>query len=224
VRRIDQSVEGLEHLPATGPAVIAARHFHHFYDGCVLVAVVPRPLKILVTLDWVRNAATLQLMRAACRLARWPVVVRSGAESRHADGPDSRKQLRAAAREGVALLRAGQLLLVFPEGYPNIDPSFTPKTGDDAFLAFQPGFFHFARLAERDGITRVPIVPVGLQYQRGDRWRVAVRFGQPVALCPERDVHAQVAAIEQQVRQLSGLPPTYADEIGGGTAARTDFV
>ena len=40
-RRIDLRVEGLEHLPATGPAIIAARHFHHFYDGCALVAVVP---------------------------------------------------------------------------------------------------------------------------------------------------------------------------------------
>ena len=56
-RRIDLRVEGLEHLPATGPAIIAARHFHHFYDGCALVAVVPRPMKILVTLDWVGNAA-----------------------------------------------------------------------------------------------------------------------------------------------------------------------
>jgi putative membrane protein len=224
VRRIDLSVVGLEHLPATGSAVIAARHFHHFYDGCVLIAVVPRPLKILVTLDWVRNAATLQLMRAACRLARWPVVVRTGARAGPAGAAATRKQLRAAARESVALLRAGQFLLIFPEGFPNVDPIFTPKTGDDAFLAFRPGFLRFARLAERDGITRVPIVPVGLQYQRGDRWRVAVRFGQPVTLCPERDVPAQVAAIEQQIRELSGLPPTYGDELGGGTAAGTDFV
>jgi 1-acyl-sn-glycerol-3-phosphate acyltransferase len=42
MRRADVRVEGLGHLPATGPAVIAARHFHHFYDGCALLAVVPR--------------------------------------------------------------------------------------------------------------------------------------------------------------------------------------
>ena len=68
----------------------------------------------------------------------------------------------AATRECVGLLRGGQVLLVFPEGYPNIDPSFTPKLDDGAFLPFEPGFLRFVALAEQDGITRVPIVPVGL--------------------------------------------------------------
>jgi putative membrane protein len=224
VRRIDLSVEGLEHLPASGPAVIAARHFHHVYDGCVLVAVAPRPLKILVTLDWLHNAAGRQCMRAACRLARWPVVVRTGAQTRH-DGPTAaRRQLLAATREGVELLLAGQLLLVFPEGYPNVDPSYTPKTGDDVFLPFRPGFLRIAALAERDGVTRVPIVPVGLEYRRGDRGRVAVRFGQPVRLVPGRDVRDQVAAIEEQVRRLSGpMPANAAVEMGRNPTAGVDL-
>ncbi len=205
-RRIDLSVEGLERLPASGPAVIAARHFHHFYDGCALMAVAPRPLKILVTLDWLNNAAGLQFMRAACQLARWPVVVRSGAQMRRGGATGSTRQLLAATRQGVDLLRAGQLLLVFPEGYPNVDPSYTPKTGDDAFLPFQPGFLRFVAMAERDGVTRVPIVPAGLEYQRGNRWRVMIRFGRPVTLCPAVSGRDQVAAIEEQVRNLSGLP------------------
>ena len=108
-------------------------------------------------------------------------------------------------RVKLRILRAGQLVLVFPEGYPNIDPSFTPKIGDDAFLPFQPGFVRFAALAERDGITRVPIVPVGLEYQRGDCWRVTVRFGPPVACLAEVNAQDQVCAIEEQVRRLSGL-------------------
>jgi 1-acyl-sn-glycerol-3-phosphate acyltransferase len=96
-------------------------------------------------------------------------------------------------------------VLVFPEGYPNIDPGFTPKTDDDAFLPFQPGFLRFAALAERDGITHVPIVPVGLEYQRGERWRVTVRFGLPVTRLPDVDIGDQVTAIEEEVRRLSGL-------------------
>jgi putative membrane protein len=205
-RRIDLNVEGLEHLPAGGPAVIAARHFHHFYDGCALMAVAPRPLKILVTLDWLNNAAGLQCMRAACQLARWPVVVRSDAQKRLGGATEARRQLLAATREGVDLLRAGQLLLVFPEGYPNVDPSYTPKTGDNEFLPFQPGFLRIAALAERDGVTRVPIVPVGLAYQRGERWRVTVRFGRPITLSPGVNSRDQVATIEDRVRKLSGLP------------------
>jgi putative membrane protein len=110
-----------------------------------------------------------------------------------------------ATRECVGLLRRGQLLLAFPEGYPNIDPSFTPKADDRAFLPFESGFLRFVALAEQDGITRVPIVPVGLEYQRNDRWRVTVRFGHPVTRSPDVGLRAQVAAIEEQVRQLSGL-------------------
>src|SRR5215218_10726844 len=120
-RQIDLRVEGLEHMPATGPAIIAARHFHHFYDGCALVAVVPRPLKILVTLDWLENPLGLRLVRGACQMARWPIVVRSDSQvsrsyaSLGRVAPAARQQLLAATRECVGLLREGELLLVFPE-------------------------------------------------------------------------------------------------------------
>jgi putative membrane protein len=106
----------------------------------------------------------------------------------------------------VGLLRAGLPLLVFPEGYPNIDPSYTPKTDDDAFLPFRPGFIRFVALAERDGLTHVSIVPVGLEYARGDRWRLTVRFGPPIAFASGVDHVEQVHAIEEQVRRLSGSP------------------
>jgi putative membrane protein len=210
-RRIDLRVEGLEHLPATGPAVLAARHFHHFYDGCALIAVLPRPLRVLVTLDWLEHAAGLRLMRGACRVARWPVVVRSrfgvrpGDPIRARPATAARRQLLAATREAVGLLRRGELLLVFPEGYPTIDPGYTPKSADDAFLPFAPGFLSFVALAERDGITRVPVVPVGLEYQRRDRWHVTVRFGHPLTRSPGVDSGTQIAAIEEEVRRLSGL-------------------
>jgi putative membrane protein len=113
--------------------------------------------------------------------------------------------LLAATRESVGLLRGGELLLVFPEGYPNVDPGFTPKADDDAFLPFEPGFLRFVALTEQDGVTRVPIVPVGFEYQRRHRWRVTVRFGHPVRRSPDVASHAQVAAIEELVRRLSGL-------------------
>jgi 1-acyl-sn-glycerol-3-phosphate acyltransferase len=210
--RIDLRVEGLEHLPATGPALLAARHFHHFYDGCALVAVGPRPLRILVTLDWLENPAGLRLMRSACQLARWPIVARSDSQvwrRGHATqarvAPAARRQLLAATRECVGLLRGGEFLLVFPEGYPNIDPGFTPKVDDGAFLPFEPGFLRVVALAEQDGITHVPIVPVGLEYQRRNRWHVTVRFGHPVWRAPDVASRAQIAAIEEQVRRLSGL-------------------
>jgi hypothetical protein len=116
----------------------------------------------------------------------------------------------------VQLLRAGLPLLVFPEGYPNVDPSYTPKTDDDEFLPFRPGFIRFVALAERDGLTRVPIVPVGLEYRRGDRWRLTIRFGPPITFAPGVDKDERVLAIEEQVRRLSSSPDGTALVIDGG--------
>jgi 1-acyl-sn-glycerol-3-phosphate acyltransferase len=212
VRRVDVRVEGLQHLPATGPAIIAARHFHHFYDGCALLAVVPRPLHPIVALDWLEYPAGRWVMERACRSARWPVVPRPDDVAGNSGGTADVARLRAATRESVRLLRVGQMLLVFPEGYPNVDPGYTPKSDDDAFLPFRLGFLRFVAIAERDGMTQVPIVPAGLEYRRGDRWRLTVRFGSPTALDPKRDHAEQVLAIEEQVRRLSGHAGTRRGE------------
>ena len=188
-------------MPANGPVLIAARHFHHLYDGCVLVAILPRPAHILVALDWVSNRPGRVAMESVCRAARWPIVKRP-------DGPDgigareAALAFRRAARESLELWRDNRILLMFPEGYPNVDPGYTPKRDDTAFLPFQSGYLRLVTLADRQGI-RVPIIPAGFSYQRGRRWRVQLRFGAPVfidAYPQETDVARE---IEMQVRLLS---------------------
>ena len=76
-RRLDLRVEGLEHLPRRGPLLIASRHYHHLYDGCALLAVAPRPLHLLVALDWVTTRRDRRLMEWACRMVQWPAVLRA---------------------------------------------------------------------------------------------------------------------------------------------------
>src|SRR5216117_4460842 len=46
-RVFDLAVEGLEHLPATGPYIVAANH-HNYLDGVVLGAVVSEPIRFIV--------------------------------------------------------------------------------------------------------------------------------------------------------------------------------
>ena len=41
------TVEGLEHLPGSGPCIIAANH-HNYLDGVVLGCAVPAPIGFLV--------------------------------------------------------------------------------------------------------------------------------------------------------------------------------
>jgi putative membrane protein len=208
------TVEGREYLPPDGPVVIAARHYHHLLDGCALFATIDRPAHIVVGLDWAEGGLG-RVMAGLCTLARWPVVQRSpldGPSASPAGEAGRFRSARAALGLSTALLGEGRVLIVFPEGYPNIDPHRTPKTGD-AFLPFQPGLLRIVRTAEAAGIShgRVPVVPVGFCYERvdpapnnGPAWRIAMTFGPP----RYRDQFASdaeaLAAIEADVRRLSG--------------------
>lgn len=203
-RRLELKVDGLHHVPAQGPVLIAARHFHHLYDGCALLATIPRPAHILVALDWVTNPAGRIVMERACHAALWPVVERpSGLDG--AATKDAALAFRHAAGESLDLWREGRILLVFPEGYPNIDPGFTPKRDETEFLPFQRGCIRLVTLAAKEGI-QVPIVPAGLSYQRGEKWRAHLRFGAPMFIekNPSQELTA-AHAVESQVRRLSEI-------------------
>lgn len=200
-RKVDVIIEDAHHLLATGPVVIAARHYHHLFDGAAFLASIPRPLHIVVTVDWAAAGIGRKGLEAACRAARWPAVVRPDAAT-EIDPSGERAILRRAAKDAVSVLREGRVLLVFPEGYPTIDPNPTPKRADDEILPFRDGFARFARMAERSGVPSVPIVPAGLRYERGPRWRLTIRYGPAVAASD--DYRAVRAEIEAQVRRLSG--------------------
>jgi len=191
-------VEGLANVPASGPVMLVARHFHHLLDGSVLVRSIARPVHIVVGLDWTKDANERRWMERACRAAGYPIVLRPRTLGTR-DG-FAREELlrytRAAMRDAVALLRAGRVVLVFPEGYPNVDPAFTEKTGDDAFLPFADGYRRMIAAAERDGVTRVAVVPVGFHYTRGERWSIVARIGEP-------RFDDDAGAIEHAVRALS---------------------
>jgi putative membrane protein len=211
-RHLDVRAEGLEHIPAHGPVLLAVRHYHHLYDGVVLLGAVPRRLHILVALDWVDSAPLRRLMEWATRTARWPTVLRdeglrpdAGGRIAHpqsAFGTDEIERYRMRGlRDCVQLLREGAALVVFPEGYPNVDPRYTPKRVPDEFLPFRAGFTTAVALAERRLRRRVPIVPVGLAYRADARTRVTLRCGAPLHLDGQRA--ALVRAVQQRVEALS---------------------
>ena len=203
-RNLDLDVEGLEHVPQQGPVILAARHAHHLYDGCALLATIPRPLHIMVALDWVTNRPGRAAMDRLCASARWPVVLRQ-------DGPQSvstgaaARAWRMAARDALELLGEGRVVVVFPEGYPNIDPGYTPKSDDDAFLPFQSGVVRLASMASTDR-NPVPVMPVGFHYRRGPRWKVRMRFGAPLWIPDRASEGAVLQDLERQVGSLSAPP------------------
>jgi len=191
-------VEGRENVPASGPVMLVARHFHHLLDGSVLVRSLERPIHIVVGLDWAKDGTERRWMERACRAAGYPIVLRPptlGARDGFARD-ELLRYTRGAMRDVAALLRAGRVVLVFPEGYPNVDPAFAQKSGDDAFLPFADGYRRMIAVAERDGRTRVAVVPVGFRYERGPKWTIIARIGEP-------RFGGDASALETAVRELS---------------------
>ena len=187
-RRLVSDATGLANIPSDGALVLAARHYHHLFDGVALYQTVPREIHILVTLDWAPNQTTRFLMESAIRLAGWPLVLRRAALAFKPDGSRAQTKTvfkendvacyqRRALRQAVDLLMGGAALLIFPEGFPNIDPNFTPKTKPDEFLPFSAGFAVIAAAAEKRLGTAVPVVPVGLNYTAGAQWCARINFG-----------------------------------------------
>jgi 1-acyl-sn-glycerol-3-phosphate acyltransferase len=196
-RALDLHVVGLEHVPSAGPVILVARHYHHLYDAAAILASVPREVHVLIAFDWLGGGTRLQVMRWLAAEARWPGVWRSGPEWR---------LNRTGYRLSLKLLGEGRLLLVFPEGYPAIDPEGSHRTDPEGFLPFEAGFLS---LAERAGLD-IPILPVGLWYslRQGGGWTAWLRFGRPLCVSAgdRGQRRAQVAAVEAEVRRLS-LPP-----------------
>jgi putative membrane protein len=210
--RLDTRVVGAENVPCSGPVLIAARHYHHLFDGLALLQAIPRPISILVTLDWVRGRAMRVLMAWATRTARWPALLRPDAlhraDSAQALSPfsssDVARYRRQALNDAIDLLVEGSALVVFPEGYPNIDPHYTPKIHPHQFLRFRSGFATILALAERRLAVRIPVLPVGIHYVPGpSRWTVHVKFGNPTFLQDHRSRAALTRHVQQQVERLS---------------------
>ncbi|HEY6539602.1 MAG TPA: 1-acyl-sn-glycerol-3-phosphate acyltransferase, partial [Ktedonobacteraceae bacterium] len=167
-------------------------------------------------LDWMQSTSLRLVVEFACSLADWPVVLRSEQFRQHEDDAhwaydaiEARQYLRRVTLGTVRLLRSGSLLVIFPEGYPNIDPHPTPKTDLISFLPFRPGFVKMVELAERDRHTQVAIVPAGLSYTQepGNRWHITVRYGPPLHLSDFASSEQLLLAVEERVHVLSGVVP-----------------
>lgn len=210
VRYMNLYVGGARHLPRTGPAIVAARHYHHAFDGSALVHGLTRQPHLFVALDWTNSAFARRIMEGACRLAEWPVALR-GERLTPGGGPagaferrEMQHYVRRAITYGAELLGRGEVLAIFPEGFPTIDPAGSLKTRDDEYLPFRPGVLAIAAHAERAGAGVIPIVPAGLAYAReGSRTRVTLRLGQPLRDATRRPRAEVLEELERRVRELS---------------------
>ena len=151
------SVQGLEHLPATGPYIIAANH-HNYLDGVVLAAVVPSPIAFLV-MPRVYRATPLHPIFHR-HIGSIPITL---------ERPDV-----GALRRAVAALDHGRVVGIFPEGPFSVRGQL------------EPGLPGVGLLALRSRATVIPAGIRGTyEALRGRRFYIprraslSIRFGAP---------------------------------------------
>ncbi len=181
---------GREHLPASGPVIIASNH-RSFMDPWVIGMMLRRPVYFVAKAELFRNPIAAWLLSA---LGAFPV------ERGHAD--------RDAMTTARAILERGDCVVIFPEG---------TRTRPGALGAPKRGV---GRLALESGAPVVPIALIGTEaIRRGWRIRphkVRIRAGRPLRF-PQVDAPSPQLAravtsrvwpcIELQWEWLGGTPP-----------------
>ena len=194
IARID--VAGAENIPMTGPVILAVNHLS-MWDVPVMLSVLTRPTIVLAA-DELRRYPWLDLVLGRLGNA---IYVRRGEGDRE------------ALSKGLAVLAAGGVLALSPEG---------TRSSRGALEAGQTGVAH---LAIGSGAVVVPAVAWG-QEKMGTSWKrlgrapVSVRIGAPIRLEPSetngRLLQSHTTRVMSALAAL--LPPEYRGDhpVGGG--------
>ncbi|GAA1006105.1 1-acyl-sn-glycerol-3-phosphate acyltransferase [Streptomyces sp. F-3] len=156
-------IEGLEHVPASGPAIVAGNHLS-FSDHFLMPAVLKRRITFLAKAEYFTGPGLKGRLTAAFfRSAGQIPVDRSGKEAG-----------QAAIREGLGVLRRGELLGIYPEGTRSPDGRlYKGKVG-------------VAVMALKAGVPVVPCAMIGtFEAQPPGRLvprirPIVIRFGEPL--------------------------------------------
>nr|BFD86123.1 lysophospholipid acyltransferase family protein [Streptomyces sp. Xyl84] len=156
-------IEGLEHVPRSGPAIVAGNHLS-FSDHFLMPAVLRRRITFLAKAEYFTGPGLKGRLTAAFfRSAGQIPVDRSGKEAG-----------RAAVREGIGVLRRGELLGIYPEGTRSHDGRLYKGKVGVAVMALEAG---------------VPVVPCAMigTFEAQPPGRVVprihpvvIRFGEPL--------------------------------------------
>lgn len=189
VRWMRPLVEGTGHVPMSGPVILASNHRSNL-DIVLLGAVSPRPVNYLGKRELAEQN----------RIG--PVLVQLGMVP-----VDRGRGDRGALEQIAAVLRAGDVVGIFPEG---------TRTPDGALHRFRSGA---ARLAAQ---TQAPVVPVGVTGTEGwwprhqkpqtrrrpQRHEITMRFGPPLDPPSDdpRERRAFTAALHEAVSARTDQP------------------
>ncbi len=171
-----------EALPDQGPVIILPKH--QYWTDIPMISLVIRPLlhfvakKELFEYPLIRNYLSL--------LGGIPV--------------DRQQTIRTlnSFRSLLSLLRAGEKIVIFPEG-----TYFRDGVGSGKSRLLQMILSFQAELK-----YRIPFVPVGIRYGERVGWRrrVEIRIGHPLFAEKESDAISLTHRVMEEIGRLSGLP------------------
>jgi len=190
----DVEVLGTEHLPASGPVVLAANHPQSITDALVLGWAVPRPLHFLAHSGLFRTPLLAHLLRLSGVL---PVYRPREVEGAAAGNAETFRACRGA-------LEAGGVLAIFPEGVSRAERRLQPLRTGAARIVLEAEAAHGFELGVR-------LLPVGITFETRTRFRtrVLVRLGAPLDAgaygeAHRRDPREAVRVLTEDLRSRLG--------------------
>jgi 1-acyl-sn-glycerol-3-phosphate acyltransferase len=181
-------VQGLEHIPRTGPAILVSNHIS-MIDPTILIGYVKRQIHFIIKAELLD-----QLVFRILLPPNDPISIRRG------------KVDRVALRKAEAVLKAGKLIGIFPEGTRSHSGGTQEAHAGVIFLAHRTG---------------APIVPVAISgtedvFQSHFPWyhraRIRLTIGQPFTLADLGDVRSgdrEALAHAVMARVAALLPARY---------------
>jgi 1-acyl-sn-glycerol-3-phosphate acyltransferase len=153
-------VQGLENIPTTGAVIVASNHLS-FWDIPSLAMLPRRMFHYMAKSEYAKNG-----------FMRWLFT------NLEAFFVDRGEADTSAIRNCLAVLKAGQVLVIYPEGH---------RSENHAMIAAHDGF---ALIAFKSGAPVIPVATWGSeQVGKGGRflfWRptIHIRYGKPITLVP----------------------------------------
>ena len=186
-RRVD--VAGLEHVPSSGPLLVAGNHQNGLVDPMLLIATMPRTLRPLAKSNLFRHPLIAPFLALARAL---PVYRRQDADG------DTKRNVETFHAVSDALAQ-GEAIVIFPEGVSQPEPALqTLRTGAARLLLD----------AEAAGALPVTLLPVGIVVNEPGRFRsghALVLIGAPVPLddCRALAAREPVAGVRMLTERLT---------------------
>lgn len=188
---IDLRIQGLEHVPTSGPVLVASNHLHNA-DPILLAVAFPRPLYFMAKRELFANRLLGGVLRFA---GAFPV--------------DRGKADRQAIRNAETFLAHGEAVAMFPEGTRSVARKLGPG---------QPGA---GLILIRSKAPLLPVAITGTERlpgngakqaedsQGGLRKTVTIRFGSivPNSTFTTSGPGASQAAADEIMREIARLLP-----------------